>query len=292
MGCGLMAMDLKILIFLSFPEAIFNLMIMLLVAEEKGRLKFSKSNLIRYFSALILMLTASYFLRPLATNFAVNALYHCIAYTLILMLVYRINLFKGLYSTTIFYLLYASIELSYLPFIVVYITKGMDNFFSNIPFAFLLCLPLRLLQFAVVVFLWKYNIVFTITNINKKFRLKFSICGIMLGSAETYFAYILSTYFDNYTLLHKVSYSIILFIMVIGFNSLVLSFLYTAAEQLIVGGFNKYKEVETEAMFAFKEVRNLLENNDSKRAIVLINELLGENQSVIKQSNNEKEVLE
>ena len=276
MGCELMAMDLKILIFLSFPEAIFNLMIMLLVAEEKGRLKFSKSNVIRYFLALILMLAASYFLRPLATNFAVNALYHCFAYTLILMFIYRINFFKGLYSTAIFYLLYATIELSYTPYIFTYITKGTENFFSNIPYAFVLCLPLRVMQFAVVVFLWKYNIVFTMTKIDKKFQIKFSICAIVLVSAELYFAYILSNYFDTYTLLHKISYSIILFIMVIGFNSLLLSFLYSAAKRLIIGGFNKYKEVETEAMFAFKEVRTLLENGDNESAILLINELLGE----------------
>ncbi|MCX7920916.1 MAG: hypothetical protein N3B21_02655 [Clostridia bacterium] len=78
-----MKMNFFILLFISLPEAICNLAIILLLAGKKECLKMRGSNIARFSVALVSMLAISWFIRPLLPNYAVNFIVHSLAYTLI-----------------------------------------------------------------------------------------------------------------------------------------------------------------------------------------------------------------
>jgi hypothetical protein len=56
------------LFFLSLPEFLLDLPLMLIIAGEKKKLKFEVSNVIRFFVAIALMMVATRLIRPNVSN--------------------------------------------------------------------------------------------------------------------------------------------------------------------------------------------------------------------------------
>jgi hypothetical protein len=75
-----MHMDLFMLIFLSLPEFIFDVPLMLIISGEKEKLKLKANNAIRFFLAIVLMLTATWFIRPHISSTFQSMACHIIAY--------------------------------------------------------------------------------------------------------------------------------------------------------------------------------------------------------------------
>lgn len=268
-----MIMNATILIFVSLPEAFLNLMIILLFAGARGRLKINKPNGIRFIIALALMLTASWFIRPIALNVVMNMTLHIIAYVLIITLIYWENVVKIAFSVALTLLIYSAVENSYIPLIIAYVSKGIDSFFKNIPLLILYSLPYRMAQIAAIILLYKTNIIMVISKVNRKFRQIFAACFIILIFLEYYFSYIFGLYFDKMHIVHQMTYSITLFVMLIVFNILILKFIDVAVRGVVTKGFQQYTELEENAKHAFLEVHKLLKNNNVNAAIKLLEEL-------------------
>ncbi len=271
-----MEMNFSILVLVSLPEAFLNLILILLAAERKNRLKISKSNIMRFFISLTLMLTASWFLRPLAPDPAFNILFHIIAYVMIITVVYRINLGTVFLSVIIISILMITIENAYIPFIIAYKIKNLTTFFSSNPTLLTCSLPERILQCLAIYLLWKYNEAFVITRINKRIRAIFIICNLIFIFAQAYFSNIFAAYFSSLSLVHQILYALVLVILLFAFDFLIFTLIYLTVKDVMRHGYNRYLELEENAKYAFSKIYSLIkEKKDVEGAVSLLEELIG-----------------
>lgn len=265
-------MNLYILFFVSLPEAFLNLIIILLIAGEKDRLKINNSNVIRFVVTLILMLAASWFIRPIASNFVISISLHIIAYTLIMFLIYRMNIMYALLGISFALMLIVTTEVLYFPYIITYVHHGMENFTKAYPLFLPYSLPDRIVQVIVIRFLWKHDILLA-TRINRRFHKLFIASFLILTIIEDVFYLIFVTFSDKMPLSYQIAFSVGLFVMAVVQSFLIIKFIYLALGGVLVKGYGKYVELEENVKFAFDEIRNLLEEKKVDDAIKLIKEL-------------------
>lgn len=271
-----MVMNLYILFFISLPEAFLNLIIFLLFAGAKNKLKINKSNMVRFVISLVAMLVATNVIRPLAQTVVVSIILHSLTYILIVMLVYRLELGHAALSVVFAMLLFSTIENSYYPFIIAYISKGIENYLKHYQLIVVYAMPSRILQLAIILFLWKYEILL-VARISKQFHKTFIISSFILIFVEYFFGYIFYSYFNILPLFQQIIYALALVLMVIAFNLLIFKTIYVTIGRIISNGFTQYKELEDNAKLAFDVLYNLLKNSKIGEAIKLIEELKGNN---------------
>ena len=273
-GCLPVVMNLYILIIVSLPEAFFNLIIFLLIAGAKDKLKINKPNVIRFAASLVTMLAASSIIRPVAPNVVVNVVSHCLVYIVIIMLIYRLKLRYASLSVVFTMLMFSSIENLYYPFIIAYISKGTENYMKHYQWIALYAIPSRVMQVGIILFLWKYEILL-VTKISKKFHKAFIISTFAMIIVEYFFAYTFANYFSTYSLSYQVVFAAILFLMTIVFCFIIFQTVYVAIGDVITKGFTKYSELEENAKLAFDVINDLIKDNKTVEAMNLINELKG-----------------
>lgn len=269
-----MVMNLYILLTVSLPEAFFNLIIILLFAGEKDRLKINKSNIIRFSISLTGMLVASCIIRPLVPNVVVNTALHTLSYILILTIMYKMNLFNTLFSIIFALLIFSTVENLYLPFIIAYVAKGMESFARNYYLYPAYAIPSRIVQLIIIYFLWKHEILL-VTRIDRQFHRIFVTSMTILLFVEYFLGYIFSSCFGNITFIQQITFSIALISAVIIFNLLVFKFIYIAVSGIIIKGYKQYAEFEDDVKFVFGKIQTMLEDNKIHEAINLIKELEG-----------------
>lgn len=267
-------MNLYILFIISLPEAFFNLIIFLLFAGARDKLKINKSNIIRFAVSLVSMLVASSIIRPVVPNVVVNMISHCLVYILIIMLVYGFRLSYASLSVVFTMLMFSSIENLYYPFIVAYISKGIDNYMKHFQWIALYAMPSRILQLGIILCLWKYEILL-VTKISKKFHKAFIISTFIMIIVEYFFAYSFANYFNTYSLSYQVIFAAMLVLMTIAFCFLIFQTVYVAIGDVLTRGFTKYMELEENAKLAFDIINELIKDNKTVEAMALIKELKG-----------------
>lgn len=267
-----MVMNIYILMLVSLPEAFLNLMLFLLFSGNKDKLKVNKQNVIRFIAALILMLVATNFIRPAAPNVAVNIVLHMLAYLIIMLIIYRVNVRYALLSICFTVLIYTTVENAYASYIVVYISKGMENFANQYMLYPVYSMPTRICQLIAVCLLYKYDLLL-VTKINKKFHTLFILNTLVLIVLEYFFLFLYLTYFNNMPLTHQIAFSCAIFVMAIGLNLLVFMLIYNAVTVLVQRGYDKYAELEEDAIFALSTIRNMLDNKEVDEAVRLIDKL-------------------
>lgn len=267
-------MNSYILLLVSLPEAILNIVIILLFAGKREKLKLNKHNLISFIISIVAILLVSNFLRPLAPNVMVNVLIHFLSYVAVSIIIYKIKLTYTILSVSFMYLIYSTIENSYLPFIITYVCNGIENFYNKYYVLPLYTIPYRIGQIAVILFLWKYEILL-ITKINRKFHRLFIISASITIFVEYCLGYIFWNYFNNMSLFHQILLSVSLVSMVVIFNLLIFKLLYMTISSIIIKGYTKFTEFEDNVLFAFDEIQLMLKNNSVTEAIMLIDELKG-----------------
>jgi hypothetical protein len=283
-----MEMNPFILIFISLPEAFLNIFIILLFAGEKCRLKLSKPNIIRFLSALSLMLLASCIIRPLVPNFIFNAFFHVLAYTLIIKTVYKINFGTTILSVLLLALFFATVENSYYPLVITYVSDGLNKFFED-NFVMLICtLPTRVIQVSAIVFLWKHYVVFAIAKLNKSNYRLFVAAIIIITTVQLYFSYNFVYYFSMMLFIHRILYSTAIFILAIVFNVLIFKLIYSTGKGLLKHGIKRCNAIEQDAELAFIDIYNLLKKQDINGAIEILEELLDKNE--LEENKKEPEV--
>ncbi len=269
-----MVMNLYILFLVSLPEAFLNLIIALLITGEKDKLKLNRNNAVRFFATLFLMLLSSCIIRPISPNIITSMTLHIIAYTFIIMLIYRMKPVYALFGTAFFFMIITTTEVLYTPHVITYGFKGMENFQNAYHWYVLLSAPQRIVQILVAVFLWKHDILL-VTRINNKFHKMFLASFLLLVFGEQLLYFVFVSIFEKLQLVYQIGFSVAMFIIVLALNFLILKLIYTVIGGLVVKSYNKYNDLEDDVKFAFDEIRTLLVNNQVEEAVKLIDDLNG-----------------
>lgn len=267
-------MNLYILLLVSLPEAFLSLIQFLLFVGEKDKLKVNKPNIIRFAVSIILMLIATNFIRPIAPNVAVNMALHVVAYIIILILIYRINIRYATLGVSFSMLVYSTVENAYVPYIVAYISKGWDNFGKQYMLYPIYSLPIFICMIIVIWFLWKHEILL-VSKINKSFHKLFIYTTIILILAEYFLFFLFDSYFDKMPLAHQIVFSVVLLLMSIVLNLLVFKLIYKAVIELVQKSYANYSDLEDAAKYAFSIIHKMLQEEDYNGANNLINEIMG-----------------
>jgi hypothetical protein len=271
-----MVMNLYILFFVSLPEAFFNEIVILIFAGAKDKLKVNKPNILRFAASMVLVLTASWLIRPIAPNVVVNMALHIVAYVLINTLIYRLNIKYSIMSVAFALLCYITINITFIPYIVKFIYGGMKGFANAYYLYPLFSLPMWICQFIMASFLWKYEFLMA-TKINNRFHNFFIATFLILAFTEYSLVFIFYDYSDKLPLAIQIVFSFSLLIMTLVFNLMVFRFVHIVINGIVARGYRKYSELEDDVKFAFNELRDLLKSNNVDEAIKLIDDLNGKN---------------
>lgn len=265
-----MVMNLYILFLVSLPEAFLNLIIFLLFAGAKNYLTINRANVIRFAVTLVVMLTATYIIRPHIPNIAIISIFaHSFIYIVLITLVYRLKVIHALLSVIFTALLYSMIENLSVPFIITYISKGIEDFTKNYQLFPLYSIPTRIFQVLAVLYLWKYEILL-VTRISRQFHKTFIFSSLILVVIEYYFGYVFYSIFNTISLVQQIIFAIALILLVVAFNFLIFKAIYITIGKIITNGFSQYKELEDNAKLAFDAINNLIKNNRTSEAIEII----------------------
>ncbi|OGO82409.1 MAG: hypothetical protein A2Y21_07740 [Clostridiales bacterium GWC2_40_7] len=268
-----MVMNLYILFLVSLPEAFLNLIIILIFAGQKEKLKINRQNVIRFIVSLVAMLTASYIIRPLIPNIPViNIILHSLAYIIILTIVYRLKLIYSILSILFAELLMTTFENMYVPFIIAYISKGIENFSRDYQLYVIYAIPTRIFQVLVIAYLWKYEILMA-SKINRSFHKAFILSIIILVTIENFIAYIFYTMFNTLSLTHQILFAVALVLMILTSNFIMFASIYIAIGKIIQNGYTRYNDLEENAKVAFDIIRKLIKADKASEAIEIIDNL-------------------
>lgn len=272
-----MIMNLYILFLISLPEAVLNLYIILQLVGQKSLLNFrDKGNIFRYIAALALMLVSSLVIRPIVPNAIVNIIVHSIAYMGIIFAIYRTGVLKSIFCVSLVLMLNSAIENIYFPFIVVYASGGYDNFIQNYKWFVVYSIPYRLAQVGIILLLHKYEIVFDMMKINKRFYKLFVAFMYLLTFMEFCFSTIIYKYFDRFELFYQIVFCISLSTLVFITSILIFNLIYFSVTGVLIRGYKQYKDLEDNARMAFSEVYGFLKDQKVDDATRYLENLLGE----------------
>lgn len=264
------------------PEAILNLIIVLLIAGMKDRLKLNKvENLIRFASTVTCMVLSSVFVWPLIDNYfnnisiVVSFLAHMFIYTLIIFTIYRISINKVFISVLLMGFTVTTFENSFFPFLVGYISGGYENYSNNLSQYIVFSCITRIAQVLFIRFLWNNQYIFMVTEINKKVYKAFSFFIFGLTICEVYISFNFSQYFGQMSTKSQIFYGLALIVMLILFYMLIFKIIYSVIRLMLTNGYKQLRTFELGAEEAFKSVYILLENNDIDSAKSYISLLIG-----------------
>lgn len=264
------------------PESILNLIIVILIAGLRDKLNLKKSgNLIQFISALFCMVLSSIVLSVLVeTNVVINYIYHIAAYAIIFSLIYKLDLRKALLSVLLMLFTFATLENSYYPFLVSYVSGGIEQYNNNLTHYILFSCITRTLQLGLIVFLIKNQYVFLLTRLDKKMHNIFTIFISFLLICETCVSYMYAFYFNQLSLQHQIIYGLVIVIMIVLYYALIYKVIYSSIKGVIIQGYKQYQMLEQGAEEAFKSVYSLLSNDDVDSAKNYISLLLGSDEKI------------
>lgn len=264
-----MIMNLYILLLVSLPEAFLNLIIALLITGRKENLKINSKNILKFSTAIALMLTSSWVIRPISPNIITSVTLHVIAYSLILMIVYKMKLIYALFGTSFFFMIITTTEVLYTSYVITYIFKGMENFQNAYHWYVILVLPQRTVQVLAIAFLWKHEVLLA-TRINHRFHKLFLASFLLLsfGEQSLYFVYL--DFCDKLPLVYQVTFSVSMFAVVLILNILIFKLIHMIIGSLLENSYKMYTDFEDDVGFALDEIHSLLVNNQVDEAVKLI----------------------
>ena len=273
-----MRMDLFMLIFLSVPEYILSVPLMLLLSGKKEKLKFTIGNAIQFFITIALMLTASWIIRPLVSDTFQSVAYSTLAYTVIFLVVYRIRLDKTVLGVawTVLYLI--TLENTFIPFVITYMCKGIPNFYSSNITLLVCSVPVRVFQALAVRYFYKNDDFLEVVREDKKYSIIFAVSSFLMCLAEAFISYVYYAFFDKFPFMIQLLFSCALLILMLSFYAAIFGFIFIIVKKLIddVKDMDKKQKQQTAIDKKIndenlEELYNVLENEkDVGKAISLL----------------------
>lgn len=255
-----MHMDLFMLIFLSMPEFLLNMLLMLIIAGKKNKLKFNKvGNVIQFAVALALMLTATWLIRPHASSPAQSLVCHSIAYVLIILVVYRINPVKVVLGVAWTILYQNTLENTFIPFVIAYFSKGLTAFYGSHLTLILVSLPVRIFQALAVIYFYKNDEFLGAIRGDKKYNIVFAASCYLLTLAEVFISYIYYTFFDEFSFVIQLLFSCSLLALILSFYIAIFGFIYIIVKKFSDDVKNRDMKQRQLSAISMKKV------NDKKR---------------------------
>ncbi len=255
------------------PDLAIYLTLMLLVAGEKKFLDVrKKTNLFKFVLSICVLLIVMIIERPFVPNFVFNMLILTIVYLLMLVFVYKIELYRAMFSIAIVLLISITMENMYTLFLITYVFEGLDDFLLSQWPKFFAILPLRLLQIALIVFLFKYYIVFVSTKLNRKINIILTSILMSITLTDCIIVVIFHEYFNLMTVFHRIMCFVVMIIITL-FNFMVLKLVFEITKWTIESGSKQYHDLESDAKWLFFKIDGLLQSNNTDEAKLLISRL-------------------
>ncbi|MCX7748258.1 MAG: hypothetical protein N2645_15430 [Clostridia bacterium] len=278
-----MKIGLMMLLILSLPEAIINLIMIITVSEKSDVLQLNIKNTIRFVITIALMLTATCILKPLSNTVLLSYLVNIFSYTIIICIMYRINIGILLFCSSVVVLLVSTLENIFIPFVITYVTHGVEAYFNNLPLMFLCSLPIRGLQVYGIYIINKYKAVLIVSRFDKKFRIFFVVCNLIILVTQNVFSKMYIDNFNDTSLLLQILYAACLLAIILTVYIFIYSFMYSIAKGIIKRMDDSYKkleykysELEDNTSIAFSKLHSILKNNNVEEAINVIESILRE----------------
>ena len=208
-------MNLFNILTVSVPEAVLNVFVGLLVVGGKRFLKPGKANIFKMLLAVVLMVTSSVTFRAIMPDINIALLVNIIAYIIIIKSVYSVQWWKALTITIFFVGLLITIEGAYMPYCVAFILKNLNNLWSDDITRFIYVLPERLIQIAVVVSLWNWDIILVNLKKYKEIRLISSMYIITLLTVEAIVSFTFVENLDIIALNTKIALSMVCVLFIV-----------------------------------------------------------------------------
>ncbi len=219
-----MPINLFMVIFSSIPEFFFTFLMMLVLSGNKERLKLKLGNVVRIIVAIGLMVIATCIVRPLSLDLMMNLALHMIVYVAVLAAVYWIRIDISLLSVGLSCAYLYTIENSFIPLVITYLSKGLDNFYQSTSTMLICSLIVRGLQLITVIALYKRDVLFEIVREERKHSIIFTASIFTMIFTENFFTYIYLMYFERFSFNVQILYSIGLLLFMFSFYMAMFSF--------------------------------------------------------------------
>ncbi len=281
-----MHIDLFMIVFLSTPEAVLYLPMMLLLGQQKARLKLNKPNAFRFVATVALMLAVSWFIRPLASSPAVSTAYHAIAYILILIIVYRMSFGTAFLSVSMAIQFLYMTENTIVLFAVTHISKSAIAFLGSSITMLMFSIPIRILQGLAAYFLSKYYEVFEISKVSKKLGILFATCNLGSAVIGFFFSHIYTQIFNTLSFTNQIIFALGLLLLFFLQLTLIFAFMYMTVKDVMWGEYHRYRgqrmkskmelqEMNDNIEYAFNEIHSILKKDrDIDKVVSILEDFL------------------
>ena len=188
-------------ILISFPESFFAGILSILTIGKFSYLKEDKKNIIRLFIYSIISAALSCYFRNRVSDVESFLVYVLIT-PLLFIFILKLKLYESIIASIFGLAIQIATEVTWLSIVEPFIAPHIDTIYSNISLLFLLSLPTRLLQLALIFVSYKFNIrIIDLENNNIKIReyyIKLIVYVISIGTL-IFLAFLLTKImvFDN-----------------------------------------------------------------------------------------------
>lgn len=142
---------------ISFPESFLAGILSILTIGKFSYLKEDKKNIIRLFIYAIISAALSCFLRN-RVSYEESFLVYVLITPLLFIFVLKLKLYESIIASIFGLAIQIATEAIWLSLVQPFIADSIDSIYSNIGLLFLLSLPTRLLQLALIFLSYKFNI--------------------------------------------------------------------------------------------------------------------------------------
>ncbi len=144
-------------ILISFPESFLAGILSILTIGKFSYLKEDKKNIIRIFIYAIISATLSCYLHNRVSG-EESFLVYVLITPLLFIFILKLKLYESIIASIFGLAIQIATEVIWLSLVQPFIANSIDNIYSNIGLLFLLSLPTRLLQLALIFVSYKFNI--------------------------------------------------------------------------------------------------------------------------------------
>ena len=258
----MLSLSIPVFMTVTIPETILNIFIVLLFSNNPDKLNFKTGfNKITFATTVAFLASSSILCRMVSPNIAVNMLLHALIYIAVLMVIYRISFYHAVFSVSMLTFLLVTIENTYIPIASTYISGGIEGFLGNTAAVFISSIPVRLIQFFVIKYMYKHNPILLFGDINISIRLWFSVTLLTLSFASAVVSFGFAWHFQSMSHYQRIIFFLGL-VAVQSVNYFIIKLLKENSQWIFASNAIKHSELEDSIECILGEINRLLDKND------------------------------
>ena len=175
----------------SVPEAILDIYVAFVLTGQRNKLYLDdKLNVIRLIISVCLITTVAVTTRAILYNILLIVLANIIIYTIIIKFVYRIKWPEAFSCVIIIFAVLITVEGLYIPIFVNFVSKSLSNLYAKDMLRFISTIPVRVIQVAIIVSFWKWDLVYLRVKGSKRFRNALFLLMFVLLFTEAIYSFL------------------------------------------------------------------------------------------------------